>query len=85
MVPMSPVPRPAAWSAATARYEVVVLPSVPVMPTTVNACEGSPNDQAAALASAARASTTTIWGTATPGTARSTRTATAPASTAANA
>jgi hypothetical protein len=33
---------------------VVVLPSVPVMPTTVRSCDGSPNHHAARLAEALR-------------------------------
>ena len=45
--------RPAASRAATARNDVVVLPSVPVIPTTPSSWLGSPYHQAAASASAA--------------------------------
>ena len=41
-VPIRPVDTPAASSAATARNEVVVLPSVPVIPTTPSRRDGSP-------------------------------------------
>ena len=47
-VPIIPVRRPAASSAATARNEVVVLPSVPVIPTTARSRLGSPYHHAAA-------------------------------------
>ena len=52
-VPISPGDRPAASSAATARNDVVVLPSVPVIPTTPRRRDGSPYHQAAASARAA--------------------------------
>ena len=51
-VPVIPVRIPAASSAATARNEVVVLPSVPVIPTTARSWLGSRYHQAAATASA---------------------------------
>ena len=51
-VPVIPVRIPAASSAATARNEVVVLPSVPVIPTTARSWLGSPYHQAAASARA---------------------------------
>ena len=51
-VPVIPVRIPAASSAATARNEVVVLPSVPVIPTTARSWLGSPYHHAAAVASA---------------------------------
>ena len=54
-VPIIPVRMPAASSAATARNEVVVLPSVPVIPTTASSWLGSPYHHAAAVASAGRA------------------------------
>ena len=42
IVPMTPVARPRARRSASTRYEVVVLPFVPVMPTTVSARDGWP-------------------------------------------
>ena len=62
-VPVMPVAMPAASSAATARNEVVVLPSVPVIPTTARASLGSSYHQAAALARADRTSPTTSCAT----------------------
>ena len=53
-VPVIPVRIPAASSAATARNEVVVLPSVPVIPTTASSRLGSPYHHAAAVARADR-------------------------------
>ena len=53
-VPISPVESPAASSAATARNDVVVLPSVPVIPMTPSSRLGSPYHHAAASARAAR-------------------------------
>ena len=41
----------------------MVLPLVPVTPTTVMWCDGSPSSAAAASAIARRASATTTWGT----------------------
>ena len=61
-VPVMPVRIPAASSAATARNEVVVLPSVPVIPTTASSSLGSPYHQAAAVASASRVPATTSCG-----------------------
>ena len=55
-MPVIPVRMPAASSAATARNEVVVLPSVPVIPTTARSRLGSPYHQAAAVARAVRLS-----------------------------
>ena len=81
-VPIRPVDTPAASSAATARNEVVVLPSVPVIPITPSRREGSPYHQPAAWARAGRAAVTTTCGSGVPGTARSTIAATAPASAA---
>jgi hypothetical protein len=69
IVPIIPVRTPAASSAETARYEVVVLPSVPVMPMTVSSREGSPYHQAAADPRAGRDASTTICGAPTPGSA----------------
>ena len=46
---------------------MVVLPSVPVMPTTASSCDGSPYHHAAALASAGRVASTTSWGGRDPG------------------
>ena len=64
---MSPVLSPAASSAAAARNEVVVLPSVPVTPMTPSSRDGSPHHQPAASASAPRADATTSCGTPSPG------------------
>ena len=36
IVPITPVARPRACSSASTRYDVVVLPLVPVMPTSVS-------------------------------------------------
>ena len=66
-VPTSPVDSPAASSAATARNEVVVLPSVPVIPTTPRSWLGSPYHHAAASARAAASRSTTSCGSATSG------------------
>ena len=66
-VPVIPVRMPAASSAATARNEVVVLPSVPVIPTTARSRLGSPYHQAAAAARAVRLSATTSCGRSTSG------------------
>ena len=82
-VPTRPVDRPAASSAAAARNEVVVLPSVPVIPTTPRSRDGSPYHQAAARASAARVVPTTSCGSAAPATGCSTMAAAAPAAAAA--
>ena len=83
-VPIIPLATPAASSAATARNAVVVLPSVPVMPTTASSWLGSPYHHAAALARAAGARSTMSWGSATSGSARSTTAAAAPARAAAS-
>ena len=77
-VVMRPVDTPAASSTAAARNDVVVLPSVPVMPTIPNSWLGSPYHHAAATASARRVSSTTICGRATPSTTRPTIAAAAP-------
>ena len=60
---------------------MVVLPLVPVMPTTASDSLGRPHAAAAAGPSARRVSSTTIWGT-SMSTTWSTKSATAPASTA---
>jgi hypothetical protein len=62
-VPIRPVWRLAACSSARVRYEVVVLPLVPVMPTIASAAVGSPLKRAAAGAIAARTSGTRTSGT----------------------
>ena len=82
-VPVIPVRMPAASSAAVARNEVVVLPSVPVIPTTASSALGSPYHQAAAVARAGRVSSTTSCGRSTSGRARSTSATEAPARAAA--
>ena len=78
-----PVEIPAASSTAVARNEVVVLPSVPVTPTTPISRLGSPYHQAAATARAAWLRSTTICGLGNPAIGRSTITAAAPWATAA--
>ena len=81
MVPMSPHCRPAASSIARIRNDEVVLPLVPVTPTTARSREGWPASAAAASAMPTRASATTAWGTATCSS-RSTMSAAAPRATA---
>ncbi len=71
-VPTSPAWTPAASSAAATRNVVVVLPSVPVTPTTARSWLGSPYHQAAAEASAAALRSTTSWVPPVPATGRST-------------
>jgi hypothetical protein len=61
-----------ASSAATARNEVVVLPSVPVMPTIPSSWLGSRYHQQDALARAAVERSTTSWGRLVSATGRST-------------
>ena len=61
-VPISPVWRPDASSSARVRYEVVVLPLVPVIPTIASSAVGSPARRAAAGAIAARTSSTSTSG-----------------------
>ena len=56
-----PVRIPAASRTATAMPAVVVLPSVPVTPTTPSRRPGSPYHQAATTASASWLRSTTIW------------------------
>jgi hypothetical protein len=63
---------------------VVVLPLVPVIPTTCSSAVGSPQKRAATGAIAARASATRACGTSSSS-GRSTTSAAAPASTAAGA
>ena len=62
-----------------ARNDVVVLPSVPVIPTTASSALGSRYHHAAAVASAARVSATTSCGRSLSGSAWSTSAADAPA------
>ena len=57
-VPMTPHCIPAASSTACARYALVVLPLVPVIPTTVIFAEGSPSIIAPMSAIATRESGT---------------------------
>ena len=78
-VPSRPGRRPAAARIANRRKLVVVFPLVPVTPTTSSSRVGSPKNTSAAGAIAARASRTTICGTARSS-ARSTTSATAPRS-----
>src|SRR4051812_9029913 len=84
IVPSSPQGRPAASSSPRTRKAVVVLPFVPVMPTTSSSAVGSPWKRAAAGAIAARALSTRTSGTPRPS-GRSTTSAAAPRSTAAGA
>ena len=77
---ISPVRSPDASSAAAASMDVVVLPSVPVTPSTARAWLGSPYHQAADRARAIGLLATTSWGRATSGTGRSTMAAAAPRS-----
>ena len=81
-VPIRPVDRPAASNAATARNEVVVLPSVPVIPTVPSVRDGSSYHQLAEPASAAREAPTTSCGRSRPVTGCSTSAAAAPAAAA---
>ena len=78
MVPSMPVGRPHASSIARTRYAVVVLPSVPVMPTTPSCWLGSPSNQAAADGQRRPGRGTSSWGTPATGTARSRISAPAP-------
>ena len=80
-VPTSPGERPAAARTERRRKVVVVLPFVPVTPATSSARVGSPKKASAAIAIAARASSTTSCGTSSSS-GRSTTSATAPAATA---
>ena len=80
-VPSSPRRIPAASRISRTRKAVVVLPFVPVTPTTRSSAVGSPENRAASGAIAARASATTTCGTASSSS-RSTTSAAAPASTA---
>ena len=81
MVPISPQGRPAASSIDRTRKVEVVLPFVPVTPTTTRSRAGWPASAAAARAIPSRVSGTTAWGTATSSR-RSTITAAAPRATA---
>ena len=62
-VPTRPGARPAASSTDRRRNAVVVLPFVPVTPATSSERVGSPKKTSAATAIAARASSTSSWGT----------------------
>jgi hypothetical protein len=79
-----PVDRPAASSTSRTRKAVVVLPFVPVIPTRRSRAVGSPWKRAAAVAMAARTSSTTTSGTPRPRGRWTTRAA-APRSTASGA
>ena len=87
-VPITSAGRPSARRTAPSRWVVVVLPLVPVTPTTDNRRDGWSKKAAAAGARAARESVTSTWGTSAPGpaagrsTSSSTTRATAPAATA---
>ncbi len=83
-VPSSPQRRPAASSIPRRRKAVVVLPLVPVIPTTGSRAVGSPWNRAAAGAIAARTDGTRTSGTPRPS-GRSTTSATAPRATASRA
>ena len=83
---MTAARRPSASSTDRRKWVVVVLPLVPVTPTTARRRDGWPWKAAATGPMAARTSSTTTWGTSTWGTStstkRSTSRATAPAATA---
>ena len=80
-VPSNPQRMPAASKTDAIRYAVVVLPLVPVIPTTASSWLGWRKNAAAATASASRASSTDVHGTGTPGGAASSEiTASAPRS-----
>ena len=82
-VPITSADRPSARRTAPSRWVVVVLPLVPVTPTTDNRLDGWPKKAAAAGARAARESATSTCGTAAGcSTSSSTTSATAPAATA---
>ena len=81
-VPSSPDGCPAAANRPATRCAVVVLPLVPVTPTTRRARDGSPYQRAAMSAMARRTEGTTTCGALTP-VSRSHTSAAAPASTAA--
>ncbi len=81
-VPSSPDWMPAASRISRTRNAVVVLPLVPVTPSTRSSAVGSLQNRAASGAIAARASATTTWGTWTSSS-RSTTSAAAPAAAAA--
>ena len=83
-VPSSPQRRPAASSRWRTRKAVVVLPFVPVMPTTSSSAVGWPWKRAAAGPIAARTSSTTTSGTPSPS-GRSHTSAAAPRATASGA
>ena len=83
-MPSSPVCIPAASSIARVSQAVVVLPLVPVMPTTRSSAVGSPWKRAAACAIAARMSSTWTSGTPSPS-GRQTTSAAAPRATASGA
>ena len=83
-VPSSPQGRPAASSSARTSHVVVVLPLVPVTPTTGRRAVGSPWKRAAAAAMAARTSSTRTSGTPRPS-GRATTSAAAPRATASGA
>ncbi len=85
IVPMTPARIPAARAIASSRYVVVVLPLVPVTPSTANRADGSPQAAADTGPMAARTEATcTSAATARPSR-RSTSRAAAPAATAAGA
>src|SRR5918998_1520767 len=65
-VPSSPVEAPAIRSPASSRYVVVVLPDVPVTPSTASRVDGSPWIRAESGPSAARGSGCTTTGTCAP-------------------
>ena len=68
IVPITPVASPRARSNASTRYDVVVLPFVPVMPTSVRARDGWPYQADARRASDARAAGTSTCATDRPAT-----------------
>ena len=83
MVPIMPVGMPASSRMARTMWAVVVLPFVPVMPTTRSFSAGRPKKAALNSASASRVFDTKKSGAPPVSTGRSARTAQQPASPAA--
>ena len=84
-VPSRPLLRPAASNMAASRKAVVVLPFVPVTPTTASCSLGRPQSTCASGPSAARTRSARTCGSATAGSGRSTSSAIAPRAAASDA
>ena len=78
-VPISPGRRPAARSTASARKQVVVLPSVPVTPMTCRLLRRMAEPRVGGIGQGVTRAPTTSCGIVTSGSSRSTTTASAPA------